>query len=146
MSWSRRASVLLVIGAMALVGCGAPAPSPSPTVRPSPTAVPGATLGANDGAAVAVNVRALAIELTPRTLAVRANVAFSIRFTNADPAEMPHVVDIRRKDGLTVVEEQKEIAGGQVVDYIYAALPPGEYVFMCRIHPIPSMTGTLRVR
>lgn len=140
---SRRAILAVIaLGAMVIAGCGSPPPTPSPAARPTPTPVPGPTIGP----AAVVLMRALNIELNPKTLEVRANVAFVIRFTNAELDVIPHVVDIRRQDATTVVEEQQEIPGGTTTDYEYGPLRAGDYVFMCRIHPIPSMTGTLRVR
>lgn len=134
--------VVIALGSIAVTGCGNPAPTPSPTVRPTPTPVPGPTIGP----AAVLNLRALNLEFNPKVLELRANVAFVIRFTNAEVAGIPHVVDIRRQDGTSLIEEQRVVPGGTAMDYAYPPLRAGDYVFMCRIHPIPSMTGTLRVR
>ena len=120
----------------------APAPTSAPTVRPTPTPVPGATTGP----APRLEVSALNFQINPPTLLAQADSAFVIHFRNLDPAAVPHVVDIRSSDGATVVQEQKPIMGGEAIDYDYGALPPGDYIFICRIHPIPAMSGTLAVR
>jgi len=36
--------------------------------------------------------------------------------------------------------------GGGEVNYLYAALPRGDYQIICEIHPIAAMTRMLRVR
>ena len=59
---------------------------------------------------------------------------------------MIHDVDIRKKNGKTVVVDQKTTDGGQTADYQYPKLEAGEYVFICSVHPIPGMTGTLTVK
>ena len=140
MGWSRRTLVVCAVSFIALAACG-PGPTPSPTERPTPTPVPGPTLGPG----VTVNLMAANLDINPATLEVPANTAFVIHFRNADPPEVPHRIDIQRLDG-TTIQAQKETLGGTTVDYAYDPLPAGDYVFICSIHPIPQMTGTLRVR
>ncbi|MEA2674710.1 MAG: hypothetical protein QOI92_1902, partial [Chloroflexota bacterium] len=36
--------------------------------------------------------------------------------------------------------------GGTSNAYQYTALQPGDYTYICSIHPIPAMTGTLTVK
>ena len=138
-SW--RFVVLVAIASVALAGCGGPAPASTPSERPSPTPVPGPTLGA----ASAVNLTARNVEFNLKTLEVPANAAFVVRFTNADGVDLPHDVDIRRPNGSTI-DDQDPIDGQSQIEYVFEPLPPGDYVFICSIHPVPTMTGTLRVR
>ena len=77
-------------------------------------------------------------------LEVPAGEPFAIEFDNQDLAGITHDVDIRLQDG-TVVANTTEIDGGSSTTYVYGALDAGEYTFMCSIHPVPSMTGTLTV-
>jgi cytochrome c oxidase subunit 2 len=70
---------------------------------------------------------------------------FAIHFVNADVAPTPHDIDIRDSSGQTL-QDQPIIEGGQESTYTYQPLEPGEYTFICSIHPIPAMTGTLTVR
>jgi plastocyanin len=77
-------------------------------------------------------------------LAVPAGQPFAIEFANGDPAGVTHDVDIR--DGDTVLADTTPIDGGETTTYVYGALEAGEYTFICSIHPIPAMTGTLTVR
>jgi cytochrome c oxidase subunit 2 len=78
-------------------------------------------------------------------LEVPAGEPFAIEFHNDDPAGVTHDVDIRLADG-TVVASTEPLDGGQVTTYVYGALDAAEYTFICSIHPIPAMTGTLTVQ
>ena len=79
------------------------------------------------------------------SLETAANAPFSIVFKNEDPAGTVHDVEIRAADG-TVIKKQPTTDGGQTSTYVYEALPAGTYTFICSIHPIPQMTGTLTVK
>ena len=94
----------------------------------------------------AVDLMAENIAFAPLTLQVPASTSFTIHFRNADAAGTLHTVEIRLADQVTQVEGQAETDGGKQVDYAFDPLPPGKYVFICSVHPIPSMTGTLVVR
>ena len=139
------AIVALALGSAALVGCaGSPSnsmPAGAVPSEPSPAPVP-AVIPAD---AVTVNLLANQIEFRPAMLQVPAGVPFVIHFRNAD-MRIEHDVDIRQLDGITVLRDQVPIGGGTEVNYVYAALPRGDYQLICEIHPIPSMTRTLRVR
>jgi plastocyanin len=78
-------------------------------------------------------------------LTAPAGLAFGIDLVQQDPADITHDVDIRTADG-QVRFDAEPVAGGQLKTYHIPALAPGRYVFICSIHPIPSMTGTLIVR
>jgi plastocyanin len=45
-----------------------------------------------------------------------------------------------------VIIDPPTVDGGQKTTYVYAPLPAGTYTFICRVHPIPGMTGTLTVK
>jgi cytochrome c oxidase subunit II len=79
-------------------------------------------------------------------LEVPADTPFAIEFRNDDPPGVPHDVDIRQTDNTTVVADQQTIDGGTSTTYTYDPLPAGTYTFICSVHPIPAMTGTLTVR
>jgi mono/diheme cytochrome c family protein/plastocyanin len=116
----------------ALSGGGSPAPSGSPT----------ASLPAN---APKFEITAANISYDKKQLEVSANQAFGITFTINDPGQT-HDIDIRKDDKTTVVVDQPTAKDGQTVNYVYPGLPAGTYVFICSIHPIPAMTGTLTVK
>lgn len=79
-------------------------------------------------------------------LEVPADTPFAIQFTNNDVSGVFHDVDIRAADKTTVLQDQPTIDGGTSTTYSYDPLPSGTYTFICSIHPIPQMTGTLTVR
>jgi cytochrome c oxidase subunit 2 len=80
-----------------------------------------------------------------KTLEVPAGVPFAIEFQNQDVPGVPHDVDIRLPDA-SIVKDQPTIDGGKTVTYSYDALAAGTYTFICSVHPIPAMTGTLTVK
>jgi mono/diheme cytochrome c family protein/plastocyanin len=124
-------------------------PAPSSTPVPdcylgsvAASQAPAASLGLK---APVLNVTALNIAFEQKTLDVAANTPFGIDFKNKDQAGVMHNVQIRKSDG-TVIDDPPTIDGGQETTYAYGALPAGTYTFICKVHPIPSMTGTLTVK
>jgi heme/copper-type cytochrome/quinol oxidase subunit 2 len=92
-----------------------------------------------------LDVSARDIAFDTKELTVPAGQPFAIKFTNNDPAGVVHDIDIRAANG-TVLQDVPTIDGGQSTVYDYTALEPGTYTFICSIHPIPPMTGTLTVK
>jgi mono/diheme cytochrome c family protein/plastocyanin len=82
------------------------------------------------------------LEFDKKELTAPADVAFGIHFDNSDTGQT-HDIDIR--DGSTVLKDQPTITGPAEQTYVYDPLPAGTYTFICSIHPIPAMTGTLTV-
>jgi plastocyanin len=99
---------------------------------------------AASGAAV-VQLVAKNIAFDKTTLDVAAGQPFAIDFKNDDPAGVQHNVQIRKADG-SIVADPAPIDGGAQTTYAYDALPAGTYTFICKVHPIPAMTGTLTVK
>lgn len=121
-------------------GFGAqPSPAPSATAVPTPTAVGGPTAPAVDLVLTARN-----IEFDRRALRIQGGQPFTIGFRNEDPISIVHDVDIRSVAGVTL-QDKTPIDGGTQRIYQFDALEPGTYEFICSIHPIPGMTGTLTV-
>jgi cytochrome c oxidase subunit 2 len=94
--------------------------------------------------ATVLKVTAKDIAFDTKTLEVPANQGFSIDFTNNDVAGTLHNIEIRGAEG-SIIADPPTIDGGQSTNYTYAPLGPGTYTFICKIHPIASMTGTLTV-
>ena len=94
----------------------------------------------------ALEVTASGIKYDKASLEVSADQPFVIDFKNEDDPTVTHDVDIRQEDGTTVVQDQQTIPGGQEAQYQYNPLPAGTYKFICSVHPIPQMTGTLTVK
>ena len=76
-------------------------------------------------------------------LSAPSGTEFAIHFDNQD-AGQTHDVDLRTSDG-TVLDDQPTVTGPGEQTYVYKALEPGDYTFICSVHPIPQMTGTLTV-
>jgi heme/copper-type cytochrome/quinol oxidase subunit 2 len=93
-----------------------------------------------------LKVSAKDIAFDTKTLEVPANQPFVIDFKNEDVAAVTHDIEIRQSDGTTVVQKQEAIPGGTEQQYQYEPLPAGTYTFICSIHPVPAMTGTLTVK
>jgi mono/diheme cytochrome c family protein/plastocyanin len=92
-----------------------------------------------------LELTAVQIAFDKKELTVDAGKAFGIKLTNNDAPGVPHDVDIRTQDG-TVLQNQPTVDGGQSATYVYSPLEAGTYVFICSVHPIPAMTGTLTAR
>ena len=144
--WPRRVlqvgTALVVLAILAETGIFPPRGSDTSggaTGSPAPSAS-----AAVPGSAFAITAKNIAYDST--NLVVAAEKPFTITFTNADSPGVVHDIDIRATDKQTVVEDQQVTDGGSSSTYAYKPLPAGEYVFICSIHPIPGMTGTLTVR
>jgi hypothetical protein len=106
-------------------------PSPSPSGEPVD---------------VAATVVAKGIAFDLKSIEVPADQPFKVLLKNQDPASVPHDIDVRQSDGRTVIQDHPTINGGQEIVYDFDPLPAGNYIFICSIHPIPAMTGTLTAR
>jgi mono/diheme cytochrome c family protein/plastocyanin len=131
-----------------------------PNYKPEPGATPypecwtdaqGGGGGATQPPAASPDPNAETLELTAegiafpeKELTAPADTGFNIHFVNADPAGTLHDVDIRDEGGQTL-QDQPTIDGGEETTYAFSSLEAGEYTFICSIHPIPAMTGTLTV-
>ncbi len=100
---------------------------------PGPTVAPGSTV---------VKLSADQIAFDTHALEAPADQPFTLEFTNNET--VPHNVAIY--DGETELFRGPNFTGAGVISYLVQALPPGEYTFICNIHPVPDMTGTLTVR
>ena len=106
----------------------------------APGASPSAAASLPPGT-VALHAKDVAFDL--HALTVPADQPFHIQLVNGD-AGVEHDVDIRDASGNTI-EDVARTAGGQTTVYNYTALAPGTYTFICSVHPIAAMTGTLTV-
>lgn len=96
--------------------------------------------------ATAFDIAARNIAFDVHAIVVPADTPFTITFSNNDSPGIPHDIDIRASDRTTVLQDQQVVNGGSSVTDSYDGLPVGTYVFICSIHPVPSMTGTITVR
>ncbi|MBI2780759.1 MAG: c-type cytochrome [Chloroflexi bacterium] len=124
---------------------------PDPSASPVPDCYLGNAATSAPPASIPPNVTILdlgmagVLEYDKHALEVTAGQPFAIRFNNSDSGQT-HDVDIRQTDGTTVVQDQPTVQGPGEATYLYAALPAGTYDFICSVHPIPNMTGTLTVK
>jgi plastocyanin len=126
-----------------------------PSFKPDPSAtpVPDCYLGApgTPGPPPSIGPETTVLELGTsgvlaydrNALTAPADEVFGIRFNNSDTGQS-HDVDIRLADA-TVVKDQTPITGPAETTYLYDPLEAGTYTFICSVHPIPAMTGTLTV-
>src|SRR5262245_47852865 len=106
------------------------------------TPAPQATLGPD---ATVVDLVAQGVAFDKKELEVPAGQPFGINLDNKDSPGLPHNVEIRKQDG-TPIANPPPIDGGQSTTYSYEPLDAGTYTFICNVHPIPAMTGTLTVK
>ena len=114
--------------------------------RVGTAAAPGASASAGPAASLPPNTFAVVakdVAFDTHAITVPANQAFHIQFANQDPG-VDHNVDIRDASGKTIADTPLT-HGGATQTYDYQALAPGTYTFICKVHPIPQMTGTLTV-
>jgi plastocyanin len=118
---------------------GGPGASPGASGAPTGSGAPGAPPGA-------LTVVAKNIEYEQKSLDVEGGKPFTIFFENQDPASVSHDIDLRSQDGSQLLKDQTPIPGGTSQAYQYDALQPGTYQFICSVHSIPAMTGTITVK
>ncbi len=99
---------------------------------PQPTPSPGTTV-------VPISADDLAFNL--HQITVPSGAPFVIEFANRESAS--HNVSIYRGEQQVFFGDY--FAGPGTINYQVPALDPGEYTFICDVHPIPDMTGTLTV-
>jgi plastocyanin len=138
------AAVLFVLAVLAQAGIIPPQAS-EPGGGPGPGGSPGPSGGGGPPTATAFTIVAKDIAYDIHEIAVPAGADFTIEFKNEDASGVTHDIDIRNADEATV-QDQQVVNGGATNTYRYTGLPAGQYKFICSVHPIPSMTGTLTVR
>ena len=136
-------AALFALVAMSQVGIF---PSTTPATAGGGGASPAPSGGAGPGAPPgSIALVAVGLKFDQKTLDVPADAAFTIFLTNNDSPNTPHDVEVRNADGSTI-KAVPPTPGGQSMAYAYDPLPAGDYVFICSIHPIEQMTGTLKVQ
>ena len=131
---------LLALFQLGILPPAAPATAGGGTASPAPSGGGGG--GAPPGS---IPLTAAGLAFDQKTLEVPADKPFTIFLTNKDSAATPHDVEIRNADG-SPIKAVPPTEGGTSQAYPYDALPAGDYVFICSIHPIDQMTGTLKVQ
>jgi plastocyanin len=110
------------------------------TASPAPSGGGG---GGNVAPPGSIALTAVGFAFDQKTLETAAGAPFTIFLTNKDSAS--HDVEIRDADGKAIKQVPPTLAN-QSMAYTYDALDPGDYTFICSLHPIEAMTGTLKVQ
>ncbi|MEO8273570.1 MAG: cytochrome c oxidase subunit 4 [Chloroflexota bacterium] len=122
-------------------------PPTSASGGPGASGAPGASAAPSGGGAPAgallLEAKGFAFDL--KSLEAAAGAPFVVYLKNDDPASTPHDVEIRSTSG-TKLQGQPPTDGGAAQAYQFTALEAGTYTFICSIHPIEAMTGTLTVK
>ena len=98
----------------------------------------GGTVAVTDGA---VEISAANLEFDANVIQAPAGEAFTVSFTNDDSA--PHNWSLYTEEGGDAIVQGEVIEGGATTEIEVEALEPGEYFFVCDVHP--DMTGTVVV-
>jgi plastocyanin len=136
-------------------GSGSPSAAPSGSAAPSaaPTPAPSATTSvpASGGAGgttltVAAPDGAATTGFDPNKLDGPANAPFVVVFDNQDTTTSPHNWVLKDAAGAKVeIGDTSFFSGPAKKEYQIPALAPGDYPFLCEVHPA-AMTGTLTVK
>jgi plastocyanin len=113
---------------------GGPGASPGPSAPGGPVAPPGS---------LALSAKGIAFDQKELTAPAGQPITFFL--INQDAPGTPHDVELQDKSG-NALKDIPTTDGGQSQAYTYDPLEPGEYTYICSIHPIPAMTGTLTVQ
>ena len=98
----------------------------------------GGTVAVENGV---VEVTAENLEVNAEVIEAPAGEDFTIRLVNDDTA--PHNISVYTEEGGEEIAKGDTAEGGATVETVVPALEPGEYYFVCDIHP--NMNGTLVV-
>jgi plastocyanin len=140
------ASLVLVVGALAVTGCGGSKSSSSTTSAPASTS----TQTSSSGSSATSSGQSLALESNPEgqlqynTTALSAKAgSVAIKFTNSAP--LGHNVTIESASGATVGATPTFQGGSKTLTL---SLKPGTYKFYCSVpgHRQAGMEGTLTVK
>ena len=89
-------------------------------------------------ATTTISARNVAFE--PTSVAMQSGVALRLVLQN-DDAGIPHNILVR--GGGTDIAKSEIVTGVARTELSFGPLPPGDYQFLCEVHP--NMTGTLAI-
>lgn len=131
-----------------------PSFKPDPSATPVPacylgdgggsggSATPGASLPPD---AQVVKITAEGIAFDVKEITIEAGKPWYVDFIQKDAGVGGHNVEIRTPDG-TSIEKGKILTDPGEIRYEFKPLQAGTYTFICTVHPIPAMTGTITVK
>jgi plastocyanin len=125
-----------------------PSATATATAKASATPAASQTAGASGGSTeltVVAPSGAAASGFDPTALEAPAGAAFEVKFDNQDSG-VPHNWVLKNPDGSKVdIGDTAFFNGPEEKTYDVPALQPGEYPFLCEVHP-QVMTGTLTIQ
>lgn len=106
-----------------------------------------ASAGADGGGTATVDggsveVTAADLEFSVDTITATAGEAFTVSFTNSEG--VPHNFSVYAEEGGDEIAVGNVVSEGETDEVSIDALEPGEYFFVCDVHP-QEMTGTIVV-
>jgi plastocyanin len=135
----------VILAGLMAAACGS-AQGPGWTYQPAASVTPAPSVSAEASGSAApsgggggVAIAAQGVQFDVDELVAPADTEFQIAFDNQDQG-VPHDVDVRDSGG-DVLDDNEIVTGPTQTTYDVPALPAGEYVFICSVHP--NMTGTL---
>lgn len=129
---------LMLPGLLALSACSGGAGS----AAPGDDTTGGASVGGVTVADGEVAVSADDLEFNAEVIEAPAGEPFTITLTNDD--SVPHNISVYTEEGGDEIVHGDVIDGGQTATVNVPALDPGEYFFVCDLHPA-DMTGSVVV-
>ena len=131
----RRGAILglLVTASMVLAACGG-----GTAASPSDDNTAGGTVSVVDGN---VDLSADNLEFDANVIQATAGEAFTVTFANNEA--VPHNVSVYTEEGGEAIAQGDIINEGETDEVEIEALEPGEYYFVCDLHP--EMNGTIVV-
>jgi plastocyanin len=128
---------LLVTASLVLAACGGGDEGGS-TAPSADDNTAGGTVSVVDGS---VDISADDLAFDANVIQAPAGEAFTVNFTNNEA--VPHNFSVYTEEGGEAIAQGEIINEGQTDEVEIDALEPGEYFFVCDLHP--EMTGTIVV-
>jgi mono/diheme cytochrome c family protein/plastocyanin len=129
-----------------------PSFKPAPSATPFPDCWSGTAGGGSQAPAATLPPDAKILDLTAKAIAydvkqleAPAGKAFGIDFKQEDAGVGGHNVEIKDSGGQSLFKGQVLTDPGETT-YTIPSLAAGTYTYICSVHPIPAMTGTLTVK
>jgi plastocyanin len=116
-------------------------PAPGASGAPVEPGGPGEP-GTSPVAGAKPTVHAKDVQFVDQTFQAPANKEFELDFVNED-AGIPHNIEIKDGGG-NVIFKGDIVTGVKTATYKVPALQPGQYPYLCTVHP--TMTGTATVQ
>jgi plastocyanin len=137
---------LLLVASLVLAACGggeettsaAPSDDTAASAAPSDDNSAGGTVSVVDGA---VDVSAADLAFDANLIQATAGEAFTVTFTNNEG--IPHNFSVYTEEGGDAIVQGDVINEGETDEVEVPALEPGEYYFVCDLHP--EMNGVIVV-